>query len=1020
METVFGVDIPLLLLLLPLVILLLYWKGTRSYNFWSSRGIPGPKPQPFFGNQWQMNQKGNQKSLREWSKAYGRVYGIYFNHQPMLVTNDLDILREVMVKDFPHFTDRYDQFNDKVFSKTVFFARGHDWRRIRNIITPSFTSGKLRLMENFINRCSEVLCENMQEVARCGGKINVKQYCGAFTMDVITGTAFGILINSQKDFQNEFVTNAKLVLEGGGAPQKIFRQLLTLSPFLNRWGRYLENTFAKFAKKENRSHFFLMAIKGIVADRKKETAPRKQADFLQLLVNAEASNDTVDTTAENGKSLTSDEIVSQMMIFFLAGYETTATTLQYMFYNLALYPDVQQKIVDEIQEQIGDAAPTNDNVSKLKYMEQTIKETLRLFPPVASVNRLASETVTIKGVTIPKGVGVLIPIYDVMRDPEYFPDPEVFRPERFSEEAKDEMNPASFLAFGFGPRLCIGKRLALLEVKIALVHVLRKVKFVKTQTYRGPWCVIGYIQTALTSTRRTDHHSIMEAMFGIDIPLLLLLLPLVILLLYWKEMRSYNFWSSRGIPGPKPQPLFGNQWQMQKTGVQKSLKEWSKVYGRVYGIYFNHQPMLVTNDLDILREVMVKDFPHFTDRYNQFKDGLMSKSIFFARGDDWKRIRNIMTPTFTSGKLRLMENFINRCSETLSENMQDIARCGGKINVKEYCGAFTMDVITGTAFGILINSQKDLQNKFVKNAKTVFERVGAPKGLFRQLLTLTPFLKRLDDFLQNPFFKNEDSQQFFFMAIRRIVAERKEETVPRKQTDFLQLLVNAEASEDFVDTAADNGKCLTHNEIIAQMMIFFLAGYETTATTLQYTIYNLALYPDVQQKIVDEIKEQIGDEAPTNDNVSKLKYMEQTIKETLRLFSPVAAVNRLASETVTIKGVTIPKGVGVVIPIYDVLRDTEYFPDPEVFRPERFSDEARDEMNPLSFLAFGFGPRLCIGKRLALLEVKIALVHVLRRIKFVKTQDLPQKLTYKASGSQLVPTNPLMIKAVLRGTETAP
>ncbi|PVD38376.1 hypothetical protein C0Q70_00990 [Pomacea canaliculata] len=738
-------------------------------------------------------------------------------------------------------------------------------------------------MENFINRCSEVLCENMQEVARCGGKINVKQYCGAFTMDVITGTAFGILINSQKDFQNEFVTNAKLVLEGGGAPQKIFRQLLTLSPFLNRWGRYLENTFAKFAKKENRSHFFLMAIKGIVADRKKETAPRKQADFLQLLVNAEASNDTVDTTAENGKSLTSDEIVSQMMIFFLAGYETTATTLQYMFYNLALYPDVQQKIVDEIQEQIGDAAPTNDNVSKLKYMEQTIKETLRLFPPVASVNRLASETVTIKGVTIPKGVGVLIPIYDVMRDPEYFPDPEVFRPERFSEEAKDEMNPASFLAFGFGPRLCIGKRLALLEVKIALVHVLRKVKFVKTQTYR-------------------------------------------------KEMRSYNFWSSRGIPGPKPQPLFGNQWQMQKT----------------------------------------------------------------------------------------MENFINRCSETLSENMQDIARCGGKINVKEYCGAFTMDVITGTAFGILINSQKDLQNKFVKNAKTVFERVGAPKGLFRQLLTLTPFLKRLDDFLQNPFFKNEDSQQFFFMAIRRIVAERKEETVPRKQTDFLQLLVNAEASEDFVDTAADNGKCLTHNEIIAQMMIFFLAGYETTATTLQYTIYNLALYPDVQQKIVDEIKEQIGDEAPTNDNVSKLKYMEQTIKETLRLFSPVAAVNRLASETVTIKGVTIPKGVGVVIPIYDVLRDTEYFPDPEVFRPERFSDEARDEMNPLSFLAFGFGPRLCIGKRLALLEVKIALVHVLRRIKFVKTQDLPQKLTYKASGSQLVPTNPLMIKAVLRGTETAP
>ncbi|PVD38378.1 hypothetical protein C0Q70_00992 [Pomacea canaliculata] len=365
-----------------------------------------------------------------------------------------------------------------------------------------------------------------------------------------------------------------------------------------------------------------------------------------------------------------------------------------------------------------------------------------------------------------------------------------------------------------------------------------------------------------------------------------------------------------------------------------------------------------------------------------------------------------------------MENYINRCSEVLTENMLKIARNGGKIMVKEYCGAFTMDVITGTALGILVNSQHDLQNKFVSNAKIIFDTRRDRTNFIQQLLSINPFLNRLVRILPNLFSKQENPMTFFLEAIRRIVADRKEETVPRKQTDFLQLLVNAEASEDFVDTTAENGKGLTYDEIVAQIMIFFLAGYETTATTLQFMTYNLAVFPDVQQRIVDEIQEQIGDEVPTNDNVSKLKYMEQTIKETLRLFPTVVSVTRMASETVTIKGVTIPKGVGVLIPIYDVMRDPEYFPDPEVFRPERFSNEAKDEMNPLSFLAFGFGPRLCIGKRLALLEIKIAMVHVLRKIKFVKTQDLPENLPLIASGSRLVPVTPLMVKAVLRHTET--
>ncbi|XP_025113307.1 cytochrome P450 3A19-like [Pomacea canaliculata] len=120
-----------------------------------------------------------------------------------------------------------------------------------------------------------------------------------------------------------------------------------------------------------------------------------------------------------------------------------------------------------------------------------------MYPAVNIVNRLASETVTIKGVTIPKGAGVLIPIVNVLNDPEYFPEPDKFIPERFSEENKGSRNPMAFLSFGYGPRLCIGMRLALLEIKIAMVHVLRAVKFIKTDDLQGK---IGILPGTLVST----------------------------------------------------------------------------------------------------------------------------------------------------------------------------------------------------------------------------------------------------------------------------------------------------------------------------------------------------------------------------------------------------------------------------------------------------------------------------------------------------------------------------------------
>lgn len=177
------------------------------------------------------------------------------------------------------------------------------------------------------------------------------------------------------------------------------------------------------------------------------------------------------------KRLTNDEVVAQVFMLYLAGHETTANTLTFVSYELALNQEVQDRVVQEIQDQIGEKEPTYDAMSKLKYMEQVIMETLRMFPPQTRLYREIQETVTVGNYTFPKGWTVVVPVFSIHRDPEYWPDPERFFPGRF-ENPKSTQNKFFYIPFGQGPRICLGMRLALLELKVSLVHVLRRVRLV--------------------------------------------------------------------------------------------------------------------------------------------------------------------------------------------------------------------------------------------------------------------------------------------------------------------------------------------------------------------------------------------------------------------------------------------------------------------------------------------------------------------------------------------------------------
>ncbi|XP_025103420.1 cytochrome P450 3A29-like isoform X5 [Pomacea canaliculata] len=503
----------------------------------------------------------------------------------------------------------------------------------------------------------------------------------------------------------------------------------------------------------------------------------------------------------------------------------------------------------------------------------------------------------------------------------------------------------------------------------------------------------------------------MDVLGLVDVPVWLMLLIILVLTLYVYGTWNHGFFTSLGIPGPKPLPFLGNARAIEKKGFLHALPEWRKQFGHVYGFFFALKPMLVVSDLDILKEILVKDFNNFADRFfiAKLRPPIADKGLFFTGGSTWKRLRRLMTPTFTSGKLKNMSHLIDRCANILKDNIQELTRRQEVIDIKDVFGAFTMDVVAGTAFGLETNSQTQPAEPFVQSCQYMFRKMTGNSGRLLTIVAMFPFLTPLIRTLGKGISTGEEAD-FLVHSVYRMVDERRQVIGDEKRTDLLQLLVNAE------DTGLEVGqKRMTREEVAAQGVIILIAGYETTATTLQYLTYNLAKNQDVQQRVYEEMRDELGDEDPTYDNVGRLKYLDNVIHETLRLFPPVALIHRQALHSRTIKGVTIPAGVGVYIPIYSIMHDPDYFDDPEKFWPERFSEAESSKLpSILSELAFGYGPRQCIGMRLALLEIKFAAVRILRHFRFLPCEeDTPDKIEFVTAGLTS-PKKPIKLRTELR------
>ena len=441
---------------------------------------------------------------------------------------------------------------------------------------------------------------------------------------------------------------------------------------------------------------------------------------------------------------------------------------------------------------------------------------------------------------------------------------------------------------------------------------------------------------------------------------------------------KFTHWKSRGIDGPVPSVPFGNIIDMTKKPFD-IFTEWQNKYGLFYGVYLNYVPALVVADAELIKEIVVNS--SFFDRITIEANVAIEESLINKNGTEWRHDRSIMSPTFTSGKMKHMYPLMYSCIKHLDVELDKFCTKGDEFNPKETFTKLTTMVIARCAFATEVNAfTEDDQHPLVKHLMKI-----VTPDLFRFLVFIfTPaYLRRkLQMHASHP-----ASFNYILSLLKNIIKTRKEKKVSSEYIDLLQLLLDTQNEP--------NG--LSDDKIVANCFLFFLAGFETTAQTLTFIAFCLALNPEAQEELYSEIKSTVDSKGSLDyESLWELKYLDAVINETLRLYSPAPQIARVCNtETTLSNGVTIEPKTMIFLPIDAIHKNEMYHPNPDKFDPTRFLPENKQQMAPCTFIPFVAGPRNCIGMRFALLQIKLIIAETVLKYKFVKGPNTTEKLSTK-------------------------
>ncbi|XWS61171.1 hypothetical protein CRYUN_Cryun07bG0103000 [Craigia yunnanensis] len=457
-------------------------------------------------------------------------------------------------------------------------------------------------------------------------------------------------------------------------------------------------------------------------------------------------------------------------------------------------------------------------------------------------------------------------------------------------------------------------------------------------------------------------------------------------------IRTYRRIKKNGFGGPTPSFPLGNIREMKNTnsknindsslgssGISHDIHStvfpyfarWQKSHGKVFIYWLGTEPFLYIAEPEFLKKMSSGVLGKSWGKPNVFKhdrEPMFGSGLVMVEGDDWVRHRHVITPAFSPANLKAMASLMVEPATKMLDRWATLINSGKpEIDVEREITATAGEIIARTGFGFSYQNGSKVYEKLRAMQITLFNSnryVGVPFSKWmcpKKNLEAKKLGKEIDQLLLS------------------IIDARKKSSDGSPQRDLLGLLMEGNHVDGRV------GNSLTARELVDEGKTLFFAGNETTALALTWTLLLLAMYPDWQNQLREEIRQVIGDEEIDFTRLSGLKKTGWVMNEVLRLYSPAPNAQRQAREDIKVDDLVIPNGTNMWIDVVAMHHDPAIWGDDvNEFRPERFKDDPLYGgcKHKMGFLPFGFGGRMCVGRNLTMMEYKVVLTLMLTRFSF--------------------------------------
>ncbi len=412
------------------------------------RVAPAPPGNPIWGHTVQF-QKDPRTFISRIHKEYGNTVRFRVLQLWWYMLSDPADVYEVLVKRPSEFNKS--RLNGQIFrlflGKGILSSDGEFWKKHHKMIRPAFHRQRI---ENY----AQVMTDFTHEMTRdwqAGEQLDFQDEMTELTLAIVAKCLFDADVRQG---------DAKVV----GRSMKVINEVLVdhinFPIELPRWWP---------SRRNKRKLAAIDDIEAIIRRliRERQASGEDHGDLLSMLVSAET---------EDGYKMDETQLRDEAMTLFFAGHETTAHTLTWIWYLIGTHPEVEAKLIEEVDTVLGGAVASVENIKELTYLDQVIKEGMRLWPSVWTFMREPIEDTVIGGYEVPKDSQIFISPYVMHRNPEYFPDPDTFKPERFTREMEKALPKGAYLPFSMGPRVCLGKAFANMESRLILAALLQRVR----------------------------------------------------------------------------------------------------------------------------------------------------------------------------------------------------------------------------------------------------------------------------------------------------------------------------------------------------------------------------------------------------------------------------------------------------------------------------------------------------------------------------------------------------------------